>query len=329
MSDLTGSEKEGSGMGSGRPNLEVFADTLLKLAKQDKNILVMTSDSRGSAKLSLFGKKLPDQMVEMGIAEQNMVGFAAGLAIAGKKVFVASPACFITARGLEQIKNDVAYSDHPVKIIGISAGVSYGALGSTHHSLHDFAALRAIHNMTILAPADNFETQEAIKAVLTYPHPVYIRLGKAPQPHIHSESSTFEIGKAALIREGHDLTYIACGETVCIAVQAADQLLKEGISCRVLSMSTIKPLDGEALMKAAHETQVIITIEEHSVHGGLGEACAALLLQKGACLPFRIIGIPDEYTANGSQMEIFNHYGISLDGLAATARRLIAKQRIR
>lgn len=307
----------------GRANLDVYADTLLEIASQDRDVLVVTSDSRGSGKLTHFGDVLPEQIIEVGIAEQNVIGIAAGLASAGKKVFATSPACFITARSLEQIKNDVAYSNQPVRVIGISAGVSYGALGATHHSLHDFAVLRAINNITIIAPADNFETRETIQALQRYPHPVYVRFGKAPQRHVHPQGSRFEIGKAALLQDGQDLTFIACGETVSVALAAAQQLQAEGTSTRVLSMHTIKPLDEEAVLKAARETRAIITVEEHSVHGGLGEACAALLMQNGASLPFKIKGFPDEYMVTGSQSEIFNHYGISTNGLAETARRLL------
>ena len=169
----------------GRPNLEVFADTLLELGQQNPNLLVVTGDSRGSGKLAPFGQKLPEQIVEVGIAEQNLVGVAAGLASTGKKVFAVSPASFLTARSLEQIKNDVAYSDIPVKLIGISAGVSYGALGSTHHSLHDLAALQAVNNIHIVVPADNFETRKAIEYSVDYPFPLYIRFGKKPLPHLH------------------------------------------------------------------------------------------------------------------------------------------------
>lgn len=309
----------------GRANLEVFAETVLELARQDSDVLVVTSDSRGSGKLTHFGETLPDQIIELGIAEQNVIGVSAGLASAGKKVFAASPACFITARGFEQIKNDVAYSDQPVRIIGISAGVSYGALGATHHSLHDYAALRAVHNITIIAPADNFETREAIRAVHTIAHPVYVRLGKAPMPHVHSDDSSFTIGKAALIQDGRDLAFIACGETVAVAVAAAEVLAAEGVVCRVLSMHTLKPLDEAAVLKAAEETRAIVTVEEHSVFGGLGEACAAVLMQHGARVPFKIVGFPDEYMVTGSQKEIFNHYGISPNGLAATARQLLSR----
>ena len=309
-----------------RSNLDVFAETILEIARQDRDVLVVTSDSRGSAKLTHYGETLPDQIVEIGIAEQNVIGISAGLVSAGKKVFAASPACFITARGFEQIKNDVAYSDQPVRIIGISAGVSYGALGTTHHSLHDYAALRAIHNMTIIAPADNFETREAIKAIQNATHPVYVRLGKAPQRHVHAEGSSFTIGKAAQIQDGCDLTFIACGETVSIAVGAAQLLATDGITCRVLSMHTLKPLDEQAVRKAAQETRAIITVEEHSVYGGLGEACAALLMQQGASLPFKIIGFPDEHMVSGSQTELFNHYGISANGLAESARQLLFRE---
>jgi transketolase len=315
-------------MDLGRANLEEFADTLLELAWQDRNVLVLTSDSRGSARLTAFGQQLPGQLIEIGIAEQDLMGIAAGLASCGKKVFAVSPACFLTARGLEQIKNDVAYSDQPVKVIGISAGVSYGALGSTHHSLHDYAALRAIHNLTIIAPADNFETRQSIRVILDYPHPVYVRFGKAPQYHLHAPDAAFAIGKAIPVREGNDLTYVACGETVPAAAAAADLLREEGITCRVLSMHTIKPLDEGALVQAAQQTRAIVTVEEHSVYGGLGEACAAVLMQRGLYVPFKIVGIPDEYTVTGSQTEIFDHYGISPSGLAATARRLLSAQAV-
>src|SRR6476659_919233 len=194
---------------TGKANLEVFSSTLQELAAADRNIVVVTSDSRGSGKLTPFGKKFPEQIVEIGIAEQNLVGVAAGLASTGKKVFAVSPACFLTARALEQIKNDVAYSDNPVKVIGISAGVSYGALGSTHHSLHDLAALRAIHNITIVVPADNFETREAVRAAARARRPVYIRFGKSAMYDLHSRDAKFEVGRAMMLREGNDLVFIA------------------------------------------------------------------------------------------------------------------------
>jgi transketolase len=310
----------------GKPNLDEFAATLLELARQDRDILVVTSDSRGSGKLSPFAEALPDQIVESGIAEQDLVGIAAGLASCGKKVFAVSPAAFLTARALEQIKNDVAYSDHPVKLIGISTGVSYGALGSTHHALHDFAALRAIHNIDIVVPADNFETRAVIRAAVDHPRPLYIRFGKQPMLHLHGAGTSFAIGKAITLSTGADITLVATGETVSQAVQARDVLEQQGLSCGVISMHTVKPLDEATLLEAAAHSRALITVEEHSVYGGLGEACAAVLLQHGIAVSFKIVGIPDEYTVPGSQSEIFTHYGISAQGLAATALRTLEQE---
>lgn len=323
-SDAAVQMAERLGLKCGRANLEVFADTLLELARADRQVLAVTSDSRGSGKLAPFGQALPKQIVEVGIAEQNLVGVAAGLASAGKTVFAVSPACFLTARSLEQIKNDVAYSDNPVTLVGISAGVSYGALGSTHHSLHDLAALRAINNIEVIVPADNLETRLAVQAAASAQHPVYLRFGKAPLYELETSGTTWRaLRQARTLREGTDLAFIATGETVIHALLAAGELeARDGLSCRVLSMPTIKPLDAEAVSRAAIDCAAIVTVEEHMVHGGLGEACAAALLEAGLCVPFKIVGIPDEYTVTGSQADIFRHYGISMEGLANTARTL-------
>ncbi len=307
----------------GKANLEVFSETLVSLAENDKNVLAVTSDSRGSGKLSPFAARFPEQIVEVGIAEQNLVGISAGLASTGKIVYAVSPACFLTARALEQIKNDVCYSDYPVKLIGISAGVSYGALGSTHHSTHDLAVFRAINNITIVVPADNFETAEAIKAAATMSHPVYIRFGKRPMYHLHSPRTKFEVGRSITVRQGSDITFIATGETVYHAFMAGKKLEKEGLTCRVISMHTLKPLDTEAVLHAASESRAMITVEEHRISGGLGEACAAVLMEAGMSIPFKIVGLPDEYTITGSQPDIFSHYGISAQGLAGTAQALL------
>jgi transketolase len=307
----------------GKPNLIEFANALQTLAYQDKNILVVTGDSRGSGKLVSFGETLPQQIVEVGIAEQNLVGISAGLASAGKKVFAVSPACFLTARALEQIKNDVAYSNNPVKLIGISAGVSYGALGSTHHAIHDYATLRAINNIDIVAPADNFETRKVIEAAVDHPRPIYIRMGKKPMYDLHIPNTLFEVGKAIVLSEGTDLTFIATGEPVSRALMAADLLAQDGLSVGVVSMHTLRPFDEEAVLAAARQSGAIVTVEEHSIHGGLGSLVASLLMQKNLCVKLRIVGIPDEYTVTGSQDEIFKHYGITPEALADTARRLL------
>jgi transketolase len=307
----------------GRPNLEAFADTVACLAREDQNVLVVTSDSRGSGKLVPFARDFPDRIVEVGIAEQNLVGVSAGLASTGKSVFAVSPACFLTARSLEQIKNDVCYSDNPVCVVGISAGVSYGALGSTHHSLHDLAALRAINNIDIVVPADNFETQQAVRAAANQSRPCYLRFGKAAMYDLPRSKKAFQIGKASLVRDGADIAFVATGEAVIHALLAAEALHSQDVSARVVSMHTVKPLDVNAVLDAAKCCHAIITVEEHMINGGLGEACARALLEHGVPQPFRAVGIPDEYTVTGSQADIFRHYGISMEGLVEVAQQLL------
>ena len=315
------------GLKLGRANLEEFADTLLALAKTDRNILAVTSDSRGSGKLGPFAQALPKQIVEVGIAEQNLVGVAAGLGSCGKNVFAVSPACFLTARSLEQIKNDICYSDHPVTLVGISAGVSYGALGTTHHSLHDFAVLRAINNLTIIAPADNFETREAVRACAAHAKPVYLRFGKAPLYTLPAaDAAPFALGRARPLRPGHDVAFLATGETVIHALLAAAHLAATAdLHCRVLSFPTIKPLDTAAVLAAARECRAVITAEEHLVNGGLGEAVAGVIAQAGIATRFTIAGLPDEYTVTGSQADIFRHYGLTMEGLSSTALELLRR----
>ena len=309
-----------------KTNLDVFAETLIELAEHDRDLYVLTSDSRGSGRLAPFAAQFPDQLIEIGIAEQNLVGISAGLAAAGKKVFVVSPACFLTARGLEQIKNDVAYSDHPVKIVGISAGVSYGALGTTHHSLHDLAVLQAINNIDIVVPADNFEARQAVLAAYQHPRPIYLRFGKKAMPVCHLYEAQFEIGKAIQLTPelgSYDVALIACGEVVSAAFQASQLLKESGQTSHVLSLHTIRPLDEMAILQAAQQSRVVVTVEEHSVNGGLGSRVASLLMQAGVFRPFRIVGIPDEHTISGSQVEIFEHYGISAQGLFQTVQELL------
>ncbi|HEX9047235.1 MAG TPA: transketolase C-terminal domain-containing protein [Verrucomicrobiae bacterium] len=311
------------GLKMGRANLDEFAATLEELARANPNIIAVTSDSRGSGKLAPFGKALPRQIVEVGIAEQNLVGITAGLAACGKKAFGVSPSCFLTARSLEQIKNDVCYSNVPAVLIGISSGVSYGALGTTHHSLHDLAVLRAINNLCIVVPADNLESRQAILAAAQATTPVFVRFGKAAMYSLHPTGTGFELGKAITVREGNDVAFIATGETVVHAVLAAGRLAENGIRARVLSVHTVKPLDTDAILTAGRECRAVVTVEEHMVHGGLGEAVAATLLQAGIGKPFRIVGIPDEETVTGAQADIFRHYGISMEGLSKLAMGLV------
>ena len=295
----------------GKPNLEIFSETLMSEAKKNKDIIVVTSDSRGSGKLVPFGRELPDQIIEVGIAEQNLVGVSAGLAAGGKTVFGVSPASFLTTRSLEQIKNDVAYSDCNVTLVGISAGISYGQLGSTHHSIHDFATLRTINNMTIVAPADNFEASEVIKQAVSYNQPLYIRYGKKPMMDIHPPGTKFKIGKSILVKKGEDLTIIATGETLQRAYLAYEILKENNIHCSIISMHTIKPFDKETFLEFSKNSKAILTIEEHSMFGGLGECCANLIAQNNIDTKLKILGIPDEYIINGSQSDVLDYYNMS------------------
>ncbi len=306
-----------------KANLEVFAETLLNLAKKDKEIVVVTSDSRGSGKLTQFGKELPDQIIEVGIAEQNLVGICAGLSAVGKKVFGVSPSSFLTARSLEQIKNDIAYSNHPVTLVGISAGVSYGQLGSTHHSIHDLAVLRTINNISIVVPSDNFETRESIKEAVNYKSPLFIRFGKKPMLKIHNESDKFKIGKGVKIREGKDILFVTTGETAQRALLASKILDKKNISCLIINMHTIKPFDNDLFLDCLSKVKVLITAEEHSETGGLGEKCASIISQSRVKIPFKIIGFPDEYMVNGSQSDVLDYYNMSPEKLAKMAEDLL------
>ena len=315
-------------MNPGKANLDIFAATLLELAQKDRDVVVVLSDSRGSARLNQFCNALPKQVVELGIAEQNLVGVAAGLASAGKKVFAVSPACFLTARSLEQIKNDVAYSDQPVRLVGISAGVSYGALGSTHHSIHDLAVLQSIYNLDLYIPADNYETRQVVLAAYQRSQPAYIRFGKRPMPDLPSIKKPFEPGQARILSSGTDVTFIAAGETVWRSVEAANLLSEQGLSCGVISLPCLRPFDEAAVLHAARHTHLILTVEEHSIHGGLGSRCAALLLEAGVSVRFKRVGFLDEFTYNGSQEDIFTHYGITPLGLAASAMEILAKEGI-
>lgn len=302
---------------------KAFTDAMVELGKKDKNIVAVTTDARGSVTLTDFAKELPEQFVECGIAEQDAVGIAAGLASCGKKVFVCGPACFYVARSLEQVKVDVAYSNQPVKILGVSGGVAYGALGATHHSLHDIAVLRTFPGMQVVLPCDARQTRKLVEQLVDYPHPVYVRVGRNAVPDVYeNEDFDYQIGKSIQLKDGKDLTIIATGETVYHAFEAAKRLETDGISARVIDMHTLKPADTEAILKAARETGRILTVEEHSVYGGLGALVAETVSQ--ACpVPVRILGIPDENAIHGKPLEIFHYYKLDADGVYATAKEFI------
>ncbi len=295
-----------------------FTAELLELARKDSNIIAVTTDARGSVTLNDFAKELPEQFVECGIAEQNAVGISAGLAHSGKSVFCCGPACFYVARSLEQVKVDVAYSRNPVKILGVSGGIAYGALGATHHSIHDIAVLRAFPGMNIVLPSDGRMTGKLVKMLVSYPEPVFIRVGRGETEEVYEDDGFDCIpGKANVLREGDDLALIATGETVCQAVAAADALSAKGIGARVLDYSWIKPFDSDALHKAAEETGCIVTVEEHSVYGGLGALVTEELSENP--VPVRILALPDEDMLHGTSRELFAHYGIDAAGIAKSA----------
>ncbi len=305
------------------PCRKMFTNTLLELAKRDKDIIVVTTDARGSVTLDTFATELPEQFVELGIAEQNAVGVSAGLTSAGKKTFVCGPACFYSARSLEQIKVDVAYSENPVKILGVSGGVSYGALGFSHHSLHDIAVLRTFPGMHIILPCDIYQTEQLVRKLIDYPHPVYIRLGRNAVPNVYEENNVpFEIGKANILLDGDDLTIIGTGETVYHCLIAGKKLRKEGINARVIDMHTLKPFDKKAIIKAARETGKILTVEEHSIFGGLGGTVAEIVALNNP-VPMRFLGIPDETAPHGSSKEIFKYYGLDSEGIYKIALKFV------
>ena len=307
------------------PCRQSFTKTLLELAREDQQIIAVTTDARGSVTLSDFANALPEQFVEVGIAEQNAVGIAAGLASAGKKTFVCGPACFYVARSLEQVKVDVAYSGNPVKILGVSGGVSYGALGATHHSLHDIAAVRTFPGMEVILPCDVRQTERLTRILPDRNKPAYIRVGRNAVPDVYPDDNfEFEIGKANVLQQGNDITLIGTGETVYHCLRAGQRLKQLGIDARVIDMHTLKPADTEAILKAARETGLIITAEEHSIYGGLG-AIVAETVSQHCPVPVRILGVPDENAVHGKPLEIFHHYGFDHEGIYQTALELLGK----
>ena len=304
-------------------NRKVICDVLMEHAKTDKDIMVLCSDSRGSASLTPFFEKYPDQSVEVGIAEQDLVGIAAGLAKCGKKSYAASPASFVSTRSYEQAKVDCAYSDTNVKLIGISGGVSYGALGMSHHSAQDIAAMSAIPNMRVYIPSDRHQTRHLMEALLTDEKCAYIRVGRNPVEDVYSEERCpFEMNHATVIGEGTDVAIIACGEMVRPSVDAAELLQKEGISACVVDMYCVKPLDKEAIIRTAQNAKLVITVEEHSPFGGLGSMVAQVV---SANCPKKVINIslPDEPVITGTSKEVFAYYNMTGEGIADRVKKVL------
>lgn len=298
-----------------------FANTLLEMAKTDPRIMLMVGDL-GFGVVTDFMEQLPNQFVNAGIAEQNMTGMAAGMALSGKIVFTYSIANFPVLRCYEQIRNDVCYHNAAVIIVPVGGGMAYGSLGPSHHATEDIAVMRALPNMIVVAPGDPTETRLAVQALVNRTGPAYLRIGRAGEPLVHHIPPDFKLGRAITVRQGSELTLIATGGMLYNTVEAAKQLSEIGIDARVLSMHTIKPLDTDALLAAARETDAIYTVEEHSVIGGLGSAVAEFLLES-ANRPayFHRIGLPGEFSSVvGSQAYLCNHYGLDAKGIAHTVK---------
>ena len=290
-------------------NRQVICDVLMENAREDKDIVVLCSDSRGSASLAKFADNFPEQFIEVGIAEQNLVSISAGLAKCGKKPYAASPASFLSTRSYEQCKVDAAYSNTNVKLIGISGGVSYGALGMSHHSAQDIAAMCAIPNMRVYIPSDRLQTECLIKALLSDEKPAYIRVGRNAVEDVYEEGNVpFEMDRATVIREGTDVAIIACGEMVKPAVEAAQLLETKGIHASVVDMYCVKPLDKEAIVKAAGNARAVITAEEHSPFGGLGSMVSQVVAVE---CPKKVVNLalPDTPVITGTSKEVFDQIG--------------------
>lgn len=306
-------------------NRTTMCEVLLERAKRDRDVTVLCSDSRGSASMTSFAKELPDQFIEVGIAEQNLVGIAAGMASCGKKAYAISPASFLSTRSYEQAKVDCAYSGTNVKLIGISGGVSYGALGMTHHSAQDIAAMAAIPGMRVYLPSDHHQTRKLFEALLEDQQTAYVRLGRNPLDDIYTADNVpFEMDRATWLVKGEDVVLVACGEMVRPALDAAILLKDEGIACTVLDMYCVKPLDTAALLQATAAARLVVTVEEHAPYGGLGSLVSQVVAANTCCRVINL-SLPDEPVVTGTSREVFEYYGLHADGIAATVRRTLER----
>ena len=292
------------------------------MASADPRIVAVVNDSLSSTKLKAFASKFPDRLINVGIAEQNMVGVGAGLANGGKIPYVCGAACFLTARAMEQVKIDLGYSNSNVRLVGISAGMAYGELGPTHHSIEDMGWMRIIPNIAVIVPADAIETETVMQYSAQHVGPMFLRISRIPVPDVLTPGARFELGKSVCLREGTDITLMANGVLVCRALQAAEELQKAGISARVLNMSSIKPIDREAILDAARNTGGIVTVEEHSIYGGLGGSVAEIVAQTHPA-KMRILGVPGVFAPTGSAEFLLEHFGLTAEGIRTAAIELL------
>ncbi|MDR3798072.1 MAG: transketolase C-terminal domain-containing protein [Terracidiphilus sp.] len=304
---------------------EAYSSVLEELAAQDQRVCAVINDSLSSARLKSFKTKYPDRFVNVGIAEQNLVGVSCGLANSGMIPYVCAASCFLTARSMEQIKVDLAYSKTNVRLCAMSPGMAYGQLGPTHHSIEDLAWMRVLPNLTVIVPADPVETAAVMRYSLLHEGPMFLRIARLPVPRVHGDDYEFRLGKAVRLREGSDVTLIANGLMVCRALDAAKALEARGISARVLNMSTLKPLDHEAILDAARTTRGIVTAEEALAAGGLGGAVAEVLAQQHPT-PMRILGVPDVFAPTGKAEFLLEHFGLTAAGIERAALELLARE---
>ena len=305
---------------------EIYGHVLAELGSTHPEIVGLTADLANSTKIGLFGEKFPERFFNVGIAEQNLFGIAAGLAKAGFIPFVSTMSAFASMRACEQVRTDICYQNLNCKIIATHGGISFGTAGSTHNAQEDIAIVRAFPNMTVIVPADGIETANAVRACIHHPGPVYIRIGRGFEPTWYTtENYGFEIGKAITISDGTDITLICAGVTVLQAAEAAKVLAAEGLSVRVLNLHTIKPIDTEAILKAVMDTRRIITIEEHNVIGGLGSAVADVIISSGKACAFEKLGLQDEFSLVGYPEDLYAHYKLDTNGIIEKVREVMGR----
>jgi len=306
---------------------EVYGNALCELAEKHADIVALSADLAKSTKIGLVQEKFPDRFFNVGIAEQNLFGIAAGMAKAGLTPYVSTFAIFTSMRGLDQVHTDICYQNANVKMIATHAGLSFGPAGSTHHCTEDISIMRTMANCIVIVPADGYETANAVRAAYETPGPVYIRINRGFDPVVYPDQDYgFQIGKAVTMAEGADIAIIACGSCVYQAVEAASVLRADGIKARIVNMHTVKPIDGDAVIKALEETRRIVTVEDHSVIGGLGSAVAEVIAESDRACAFKRLGIPDCFSMIGLHEDIMAHYKIDTNGIAETVRTLLNRE---
>ena len=306
---------------------EAFGQTLLELGAEDPDIIALTADLRSSTFTKAFGEKFPDRFFDTGVAEANMMGIAAGLAMSGKKPFAATFAIF-AEKAFEQIRQAIAYQAAPVKIIATHGGLATGPDGASHQTVEDISTMRGLPNVTVIVPADAIETKQVTRAIVNYNKPVYVRLAREPLPVVLDDSYRFELGKAKILRQGEDVTLLACGVMVFMALRAAELLSREGIGAQVINVSTIKPIDAETIISCVKKTSCCVTAEDHSIIGGLGSSVAEVLVERFP-VPMERVGIKDRFGQSGNAWELLEHYQLTPEAIAAAARRAIERKKAR